>query len=216
MKVTAISSQAKNPNRVNVSVDGKYRLSLDIYQLTELGLRIGKEYGEDELQAFEQESQFGKLYAQALEYCLMRPHSAREIHDYLWRKARPARYKSRNGEIKERAGVSSMITERVYDRLVEKGYVDDEKFATWWVENRNVRKGVSQRKLMSELRAKGVDGQLIEKIVQNSIRDEKSELLKVINKKRVKYSDDQKLTMYLLRQGFSYDDIRSALQNESD
>ncbi|HMR72550.1 MAG TPA: RecX family transcriptional regulator, partial [Candidatus Saccharibacteria bacterium] len=196
MKITAITVQARNQNRVNVSVDGMYRFSLDISQIVDLGLKVDGEYSENELQVFESESQFGKLYGQTLEYCLMRPHSAREIHDYLWRKTRPARYKSRSGEIKERAGTSSMIAERVYDRLVEKGYVDDEKFAAWWVENRNVRKGVSQRKLYSELSAKGVEARIIEKTIQNSIRDEKSEILKVINKKRTKYSDDQKLTTY--------------------
>lgn len=213
MKVTAISAQAKNQNRVNVSVDGTYRFSLNISQLVDLGLRVGNEYSETELQALEDESLFGKLYARGLEYCLMRPHSGREVRDYLWRKTQPVRYKSRNGEVKQRDGIASVIADRVYDTLVEKGYVDDEKFAVWWVENRNVRKGVAKRKLTDELRTKGVDVLIIEKTIQNSIRDEKSEIAKVIERKRSKYSDEQKLTAYLLRQGFSYDDIREALRD---
>ena len=71
MKITDISLQARNPDRVNVSVDGKYRFSLDILQVTELGIKIGREYSEEELVELENESQFGKLYARALEYTMM-------------------------------------------------------------------------------------------------------------------------------------------------
>jgi regulatory protein len=68
MKITDISIQVKNKDRVNISVDGKYRFSLDIFQLGELGVKVGNEYTEDELTEIETESQFGKLYARALEY----------------------------------------------------------------------------------------------------------------------------------------------------
>ena len=45
-------------------------------------------------------------------------------------------------------------------------------------------------------------------------RDDKNEIKKVINKKRQKYPDNIKLIQYLLRQGFSYDDIKSELESE--
>ena len=91
MKITAISVQARDKSRVNVSVDGRYRFSLDVLQVAELGIRIGKEYEEAELKALEEESLFGKLYTRALEYCLVRPRSRREVKDYLYRKTRPTR-----------------------------------------------------------------------------------------------------------------------------
>lgn len=90
MKITSISVQAKNPDRVNVSVDGRYRFSLDIFQVGDR-VKVGKEYGEDELAELETESLFGKLYGRTLEYCLLRPHSIREVRDYLWRKTRDRR-----------------------------------------------------------------------------------------------------------------------------
>ncbi|HCR55918.1 TPA: recombination regulator RecX, partial [Candidatus Saccharibacteria bacterium] len=42
MKITDISLQAKNKDRVNVSVDGTYAFSLDVYQVGELGVRVGR------------------------------------------------------------------------------------------------------------------------------------------------------------------------------
>jgi regulatory protein len=217
MKITALSIQQKDQNRVNVMVDGKYRFSLDVYQLAHLGVRVDNEYSDKELAELETESQFGKLYSRALEYCLMRPHSAREVRDYLYRKTRTTMVKSRRtGEMKERLGVSMEMTVRVFDRLVEKGYIDDEKFTRFWVENRNQTKGVSRRKLQSELMAKGVNRSIIEQALLNSNRTDNTELMKVIAKKRSRYPDEQKLMQYLARQGFSYDDIKHALDSSSE
>lgn len=214
MKITNISVQAKNPDRVNVSVDGVYRFSLDIYQVGELGIKVGKEYTDDELTQIENESQFGKLYMRALEYSLMRPHSAKEVRDYLWRKTRTTKYKARDGQIKEREGVTQTNADRVFARLSERGYVDDEKFARFWVENRNQAKGASLRKLTAELRAKGVESSIIEQALEGSDRNDDDELKKIIAKKQRKYDDEQKLIAYLARQGFSYDAIKSALRDE--
>lgn len=214
MKITSISAQARNPDRVNISVDGKFRFSLDIFQLTEHGVKVGREYSEEELLALESESTYGKLYTRALEYSMLRPHSSREMRDYLWRKTRATKYKSRTGEIKERQGVAQEVADRVYDRLVEKGYVDDQTFARWWVENRNLRKGTSLRKLQAELQAKGVSAAIVAGVLENTERSDEDELAKIIAKKRAKYPDHQKLMQYLARQGFGYEDIKSALQSD--
>lgn len=189
-------------------VDGKYRFSLDVFQVGELGIKVGKEYSEEELVGLETESQFGKVYTRALEYCLSRPHSSKEVLDYLYKKTRDTRTKT--GGI--RKGVSPVITERAYNRLLERGYIDDQKFARFWVENRNLRKGASKRKMIAELRAKGVEAAIIEEVLAGSERNDSDELQKIITKKRNRYPNDQKFMAYLARQGFSYDDIRSALE----
>lgn len=217
MKVTALTSQQRDPNRVNVIVDGKFRFSLDVFQIADLGIRVGKEYSDKELTELETESQFGKLYSRTLEYCLMRPHSAREVRDYLYRKTLSKKYKSkRTGELLERAGVSRAVTERVFDRLVDKGYIDDEKFAKFWVENRHQRKGSSLRKLRAELQAKGVASEIIDHQLAMSERSDTDELQKIIAKKRDRYPDEQKFMQYLARQGFAYDDIKTALAAEGE
>lgn len=210
MKVTGLGTQQKDKNRVNVMVDGKYRFSLDVFQVVELGIRIGKDYTNEALMELETESQFGKVYGRALEYCLMRPHSTKEVRDYLYRKTRDARTKA--GDIKK--GIAPEITTRVFDRLTEKGYIDDEKFTRYWVENRNLGKGASRRKLQAELRAKGVESSTIEKFLARSPRSDSEELQKIIAKKRRRYPDEKKFMQYLIRQGFGYDDIKRALVEE--
>lgn len=209
-QITNISIQAKNKDRVNVSVDGSYRFSLDIAQVTELGIKIGNEYSETELDELLEESDFGKLYARALEYTMMRPHSSKEIRDYIWRKTRPARTPS--GQ--ERLGYSVSVAGRVIERLEGRGYLDDDKFASYWVENRRLAKGVSRRRLELELRQKGVDPEAASKAMAETSRDESEELRKIILKKRQRYDDEQKLIAYLMRQGFPYDLIRQTISDE--
>lgn len=213
MKITSISVQARNNNRVNVSVDGKYRFSLDVFQVGELGLKVGREYSEEELATLEQESQFGKLYSRALEYCLVRPRAIKEMRDYLWRKTRDTKVRrQKTGEIIDRPGVSQGIADRVLERLIEKKYLDDEKFAKFWIESRFLQKGTSLRRLRMELSQKGVDKAIAEVLIAESSRNDTDELAKIIAKKRTRYPDEQKLIQYLARQGFSYDDIKSALE----
>lgn len=208
MKITDVLIQTRDKNRVNVMVDGTYRFSLDVFQLGELGVRVGKEYTEAELTALEEESLFGKTYARALQYCMMRLHSAKEIRDYLWRKTRDTRGK--DGQV--RKGISENITDRVFARLEEKGYINDEVFARHWIENRRLAKGASKRKLLMELRAKGIEQTLIDRLLSESSRTDEDELAKMIAKKQNKYHDEQKLIQYLARQGFGYDDIKQALK----
>lgn len=217
MKITALTAQQKDHNRVNVMVDGAFRFSLDIFQVGELGIKVGKEYTEQELTELEIESQFGKLYGRTLEYCMMRPHSAKEVRDYLYRKTRSTRVRNRRtGELSERPGVSQEVADRVYQRLVEKGYVDDERFSRYWVENRSQTKGVSQRKLRLELRAKGVEPGLIDRLLRETERSDAGEIQKVIAKKQRLYPDRQKFIQYLMRQGFRYDDVLEALGDGDD
>ena len=207
MKITSVTAQKRDNSRVNVSVDGRYRFSLDTYQIIEHGIKIGREYSEAELVVLDRASQFGKIYGRALEYCLIRPRSTREVKDHLYRKTRPTRGKT--GEL--RPGIPLEITQQALDRLIEKGYLDDIKFTKYWVENRSLTKGISLRKLTSELRTKGVGSAIIEQILSETHRNDSEEIQKIIKKKRSHYPDDKKLIAYLARLGFRYDEIKQAL-----
>ena len=213
--ITDIKQAVKNPNRANIFVNGKYRFSLDIFQLTQLNVKIGAKFSEDEILNLEQQSEFGKLYALGLNYCLMRPHSEKEIRDYLWKKTLNRKLRNKKtGEFYEKKGVSKVSAEQALQRLIEKGYVDDFKFAKFWIENRNQRKGSSIKKLKSELFSKGVSSEIIEQILASSKRNDSEEIQKIIAKKAKKYADEKKLVAYLARQGFSYDEIKRALSKD--
>lgn len=218
--ITDIKEAVRDQNRLNIYIDGKFFCSLALSQVVDLKLKIGRVLTDEELVELRRASEFGKLYQRALEYVLLRPHSQKELRDYLKKKtlSRTIRVKNKKtGEYqtKLKEGFDASLVEPVLARLIERGYVDDERFARLWIENRSVRKGVSQKKLRLELQTKGVAQDIIENCLSEGIRNEQEELAKVIAKKAKKYPDEQKLIQYLLRQGFNYSDILDALSAAS-
>ncbi len=217
-RVTDIKEAVRDQNRVNIYIDDKFFCSLDISQVVDLHIKIGRELSPEELDELKRASDFGKFYARALEYALMRPRSEKEIQDYLKRKTldRKVRVKNRKtGEYSTqlKKGYDASLAPLVLKRLNDRGYIDDERFAATWVENRNVSKGTSIKKLRLELQQKGISQSVIEKVLAESGRDESAELRKIIARKAKKYPDEQKLIQYLLRQGFNYSDILDELSS---
>ena len=206
MKITNLTSQVRNPDRVNVYIDGKYLFSLDISQIVDFKVKVGQEIDQPTLDFYKTESEFGKLYSRALEYSLTRPHSKQELKNYLFKKT----LSTIDKKGKKIEGYSKSVSDRVFERLIEKGYLDDYKFAQYWIENRNLRKGISSRKLIFELKSKGINSNIINELL-DEFRDDKDEIQKIIIKKQNKY-DHEKMFAYLIRQGFSYDDVKQALK----
>jgi len=219
-RITDIKEAIRDKNRVNIYIDNKYFCSLDISQVVDLGVKIGRELSDAELSDLRRGSDFGKFYTCALEYVFLRPHSIQEIHDYLKRKtlSKKIRVKNRRtGEYqtKVREGYDASLVPLVLERLDQRGYLDDRRFAELWVENRSTKKGISRKKLRNELTAKGVSSQIIEEVFNNDSRNEREELRKVIARKSARYDDQQKLIQYLMRQGFNYSDILDELSTFS-
>ncbi len=195
MKITMIKPAVKTKGRFNIFVDTKYSFSLDEQQLLDLKIKRGQEISEQELENLKKESDFGKKYARSLELIMRRIRSVKEIHDYAWRK---------KWEVEE--------TARIIEKLVSKGYVNDEKFAEAWVRSRAALKHISKRKLIVELRQKGIPGDIIEQTLERSEEyNEQQALAELVDKKKARYTDRNKFTAYLLRQGFRYDDVKQVL-----
>ena len=165
IKITDIKQGVKNPNRVNVFVNGKYAFSLDVAQVVDLRIKVGMEISEEELAKYKKASEFGKLYQRTLEWALVRPRSEKEVYDYLYRK------------VYEKKLDKSYIN-LIIERLKNKKYLDDTKFAEYYVENRFVKKGISRKRLRMELMKKGVAAEIIEQVLDG--RNDEEEILKLI------------------------------------
>ncbi|MFC2385676.1 MAG: regulatory protein RecX [Candidatus Nanosyncoccus sp.] len=112
--------------------------------------------------------------------------------------------------------ISTEMIQEVISRLESQNYINDQEFARYFVENRHQNKGISTKRLVQELKTKGISDENIEQAMFNSetgsfLRDEEVELEKMIKKQLRKTSDRQKIIAYLARQGFSYDLIKSKL-----
>lgn len=194
--ITAIKPAVKTPGRWNVFIEGKYSFSLADQQVLEHRLKIGQQLSDDDIAVLKNDSEFGKAYARALDFILRRPRSEKELRDYSRRKEWPAD-----------------IRDRVIEKLYEKNYLNDKKFAESWVRSRTLVKPSSRRKLELELRQKGVSSAIIKEVFadESSEHDELEALRRVVAKKRSRYSDERKLMAYLARQGFGFEAIKAVL-----
>ena len=225
-KITEMKPSLHDENRVNIFMGGEFAFSLDISQVVELGVKVGKTFSDKEIKDLEHASEFGKLYTNTLEWVVTRPHSVKETRDHLKRKlmkrkadnarrrANAARMKTDPAfamnrekykiQTKERKLFTEEDIEKVIARLLEKKYLDDRNFTRWFVENRNLKKGVSRMRLRQELAKKGVDSSIVNEFLANSERDEATEIKKVI-KKKGKRMEPSKLLRNLVAHGFPYD-----------
>ena len=266
--VTSLRGAIRDPHRINVFLDGKFSFSLTITELADSKLHQGQVLTDPEVERLRNLSGLGKLYQQTLEYCFSRPHSKKEIIDYLERKRlrrdiswkrfeehqlkvqNDPEYAARVKEIRqytkeqnqkireidftenntyEYRGVQKTnlptkpadritpeMIQEVVSRLESQNYINDQDFARYFIENRHQNKGISTKRLIQELKIKGVDNDVIEQAMfdqgtGNLFRDEEVEIEKMIKKQLRKTSDRQKIIAYLARQGFSYDLIKAKL-----
>lgn len=199
MRVTAIKQQVKNKERASIFVDGKYSFSLGLSDLVIEKLKVGLELDEPALVAFKKKSDDGKLKMRSLEWVLGRPHSIREFKDYLRRKKAEPEF-----------------VEKLIEEFLKRGYLDDRKFAIWWLERR-VRKQKSNRSIEFELRGKGVDREVIAEVMTSDGESE-AERLKITVEKlknRARYQDPQKLTAYLVGKGYPYSLVKEVLNKNA-
>jgi len=200
MKITSLKQQIKNPERVSIFVDEKYGFSLSLDELVRHKLAKGQELSEAELKKFKKISEDGKLRARSLEWLLNRPHSTREFRDYLYRKK-----------------ADPELSEQLIKEFTTRKYLDDVKFASWFIELRG-RKNRSRRAIRAELLKKGISGEVLDEALAESKIDEEAALKEIIAKKlnQSRYRNDPlKLAKYLTSQGFSYDLVKKLLASNT-
>lgn len=197
MKITSIKQQVKRSDRYSIFVDGKYAFSLSESGLIESRLAGGQELDAAELKRLKKAAGLDKAYYNAIRYAAMRSRSQWEMEMYLRRKE-----------------ADKDASEEIIRRLADLNMVNDLDFARSWISSRRLLKSTSKRRLRLELMQKHVPGDIIDEALAEDQTDERQTLRNLIEKKRRRYPDEQKLMQYLARQGFSYDDIKSALRKD--
>ncbi|MBP7018153.1 RecX family transcriptional regulator [Candidatus Saccharibacteria bacterium] len=197
MQITDIKQQVKQKSRYSIFVDKKYSFSLSDSQIRSSGLKLKQEITEPEIAKWKRESTDGKLFDMTLRWLAIRSRSYGELNDYFRKK-----------QIDEDAAL------KITEQLESFGYLDDQAFAENWVRNRRLLKNVSVRRLRQELAQKRIDRDIIDQVLEEDEKDDSDTLRELIEKKShtTKFKDEQKFMAYLSRQGFSYSDIKQALE----
>ena len=135
--ITAIEPQQKNPQRVNVYLDGEFAFGLAT--VVAAWLKAGQELDEDRIASLKTQDEREITFQKALHFLSYRPRSSAEVRQNL-----------------SKRGTSESLIEETLRRLQSSGLVNDEDFARAWVENRNTFRPRGKPALRMELRRKGL------------------------------------------------------------
>ncbi|OWZ83115.1 regulatory protein RecX [Natranaerobius trueperi] len=144
--------------------------------------------------------QFHGAYSRAIKFMTHRQKTTKEMRDYLLKK-----------------GYDLKIVEKVINRLYEFDFLNDYNFAKEYVYSKvfNTNTPIGPKRIRLELKHKGIDKEIIDKIVNDISHEEEMDLAKkLICKKNIEIVDlkvKRKLAVYLERRGFSEDAILKLL-----
>lgn len=185
-------------DKIHISIDGEYALTVDEMYFASLYLKDGQEISEEEYAELEETVNIRRAYNCAVSLLSRRDHSKKELLRKLKEKGY---YKG---------------AEAAVEKLVQSGYVDDERFCRLYASELVRLKGYGKKRIEQELYRKGVDRDIIYNVLEE-ISFDSDTLSDIIKRKYLsKMSDEkgrQKVFNALMRLGYTYGEIRDAIKN---
>ena len=190
-KISSLAVQARDPERVNVHLEGRFAFGLSNKVVVDAGLRLGDFLSADQVGALLQREESQQALQQSLNYLSYRPRSEHELRRYLGQK-----------------GHAPETIDSALQKLRDYHYLDDEAFALTWVENRQRFRPRGPRLLRAELLQKGIEREVADQAVEDGVQDERGVARDAAEKKAagLKAADylefSRKLGGFLSRRGF--------------
>ncbi len=194
--ITALTGQKRNPNRLNVYLDGAFAFGLD--PAVASTLKIGQTLSAEMITSLQQQDGVSQAKARAVNLISRRPRSVAEVEQNLQKK-----------------GFEAFVIEQTVVQLQDVGLLDDEAFARYWVEQREAFKPRSHLALRQELQQKGVNRAIIEAALRDV--DQTAAAQRAAEKQARRYThltEDEfrnKLGGFLQRRGFHYEIIKQVI-----
>jgi regulatory protein len=142
----------------------------------------------------------------AVRYLGPRPRSVSEIRRHL-------RYKH----------FDDTAIDAAIEKLRAQGYIDDEAFARYWVEQRDRFRPKGERAIVSELLQKGISRETIELAIgERAPESETQRAREVIRRPLAAWTSlaeperKRKIHQYLAQRGFSYDVIEEVIEHPEE
>jgi regulatory protein len=215
MKITKLSSQKRDPNRVNMYIDEEFFCGVSLDGVAKFNLYQGKELDEEILEEILFEELKSRFSQRAMNYISRAIKTEFQLRTYLRNLAYKKKGKWFVDISKEQI---ELIVNETISKLKEYGYIDDSEFAEQFVLSRIKNKPRGKSILVSELMSKGVNRDLAKEKVEELVEDEydilKRTYIKKYGNEKLK-NEDQKKINFLKRKGFSWDLINEFIIDES-
>jgi regulatory protein len=199
--ITAIESQRRE-ERVSIFLDGRFAAGAHLEVVAALGLRIGMEVSEADLQSLIRAEARRRARESALRLLGYRSRSRDEIRQRLARK-----------------GYEPDLIQEVLEDLARLELVDDDAFSRAWVESRTTGRPMGAQRIARELRQKGVARETIQQaLTERSSPEQERELAMSVARQWLKRVSGEerpvafrRLAAALQRRGFSWSVTESVL-----
>ena len=200
MKITDITKQKNNSERVNIFLDNEYAFSLEEVDVLKFKLKIGMSLDEKEIEKLSLESNLSKAMKKAMDMLSRKPVTKKELENKL----------------KDKGYDESVISVAVQE-LTELGYLNDYDYATLYLDYAT-EKCYGKKKIVYELTHKGVDPDIIYDVLDSHYKPTAEELSDMIFSKygSVDCSDlktKQRIMRFFVSRGFGFDEANDAIKH---
>ncbi len=202
-KITALKVQKRNPDRVNVYLDGEF--AFGVSRIVSAWLKVGQELNDQKIQSLQREDAEEVAFQNALKVLSFRPRSIFEVQKKL-----------------KDYGFDETVINSVLERLKQNGLLEDQSFAQTWIENRTVFHPRSRKLMALELRQKGVPDEVVQNALAAGVVDDEtmayqSAIQYVRRLRGLEWPEfRKKLSAYLLRRGFSFETVSPVVRQVWD
>jgi regulatory protein len=212
-QVTDLQPGKKDPKRINVYLNGKFAFAVSLEIKILQKLKVGEQIPQEKIDQLIFQDQTNRLYEKAIKLLSYRPRSRKEIQAHLLQKLKltdKAEAEKKNFE---------KSVEEVLSRLEKIGQVNDSEFAKWWVEQRTKFKKTSPRIVKSELLSKGIDREIVAKVLAAVEIDPIQLATDAVRKKLPRYKNLDpkefrlKTSRFLASKGFDWEVVKKVVDS---
>lgn len=197
-----ISHNHGRGKKIHLLLDDEYIITTDEDFWAENYIKDGTDIDEDEWNKLVTKINLKKAVDKCYDLLSRRDHSVKEL------------------KIKLLRTVDENSADAAIEKMLELGYLDDEKYAQILVRHLLDNKNMSKNFVKQEMYKRGLSADIINNILENTEFDNSANCAELIttkyrNKLRAEGGKD-KVTAALMRKGFSYYDIKHAFEMIED
>lgn len=169
--ITSLAFQ-KNQKRVNIFLDNEFAFGLATIVVLRHHLKKNQTLLPSKIVKLFKESIIEECLEGSKNLIVIRRRSEREIKIYLKKKLIKIKNKKSSIFFKKQFGSANFISnliEETIDKLKQKHFIDDRKFAQWFIKQRIIFKPRSRQFIKYELLQKGIDGQITRNLFEEGV-----------------------------------------------
>ena len=200
MKISHTKGRGK---KIHLLLDDEYQITTDIDFWAEHYFKDGTEITQEEWETLTDSIYYKKAVDKCYDLLSRRDHSVKELKTKLLRT------------------VDEKNADKAIEKMLEYGYLDDEKYARNLVKYLAQSRNMSKNHIKQEMFKRGIPNEIINSVMDDYEFDNVSCVVDLIlTKYRNKLNNEdgnKKVIASLMRKGFSYSDIKNAfyrIENE--